>query len=123
MHSEAAFGQAASGYFACVTAFVGMGDVSGKHRVGGGLAAPSYHTTVRTVPYTAVQLERAKRRDSWTRLTNPSWRSSPVVTAWFMWLASALHQGPRPLVAEIQALCHGRPRRNNARARGQRRFH
>jgi hypothetical protein len=37
----------------------------------GQLLAPASHTTVRTVPYTAVHAEHLRRRCSWTRLTRP----------------------------------------------------
>ena len=50
----------------------------------GRLPAPGAHTTVRTVPYTAVQEKRASRRSSSRKLTSPILRSILVGTAWFM---------------------------------------
>jgi len=50
----------------------------------GQLLAPASHTTVRTVPYTAVHAEPLRRRCSWTRLTRPWWLNQRPGTAWFM---------------------------------------
>ena len=58
---------------------------------------PASHTTVRTVPYTAVHEAHASLRCSSRKLKSPILRSMRVGTAWCMWLAPAFHHGPRPL--------------------------
>jgi hypothetical protein len=50
----------------------------------GRLPAPGAHTTVRTVPYTAVHAELASLWCSSSKLTSPSCRSASFGTAWFM---------------------------------------
>ena len=51
------------------------------YRVAGAVTHPGSHTTVRTVPYTAVHVERASRRCSSMKLTSPRRRNTTVGTA------------------------------------------
>ena len=64
---------------------------------------PPSHTTVRTVPYTAVHEVPLSLLCRLRRLTSPIWSNVQIGTAWFMWLAPAFHHGPRPLEAEFFA--------------------
>ena len=84
---------------------------------------PSSHTTVRTVPYTAVQAEQWSLRCRSRRLGSPSCVSQRVGTAACMWDAPAFHHGPRPLEAEAQARSGSRPRFMSSLARVRGRFH
>ena len=85
--------------------------------------APSSHTTVRTVPYTAVRSGHCSRRCSSIRLRRPRWRKKRAGTAWPIWDAAAFHHGPCPLYAEVKALWRSSPSCMSRFARVRGRFH
>jgi hypothetical protein len=68
-----------------------------RNRVGGGLTAPTSHTTVRAVRHTAVHVRFCKRRCSSRRLKSPCRASHVTEIAKFIWDAPAFHHGPLPL--------------------------
>ena len=84
---------------------------------------PSSHTTVRTVPYTAVQdVARATRKLS-SSDTSPRRVNSAFRKASFMCGAPAFHQAPRPFEADFQAGSPSSPRCISFRRRVAGRFH
>ena len=77
-----------------------------------------------TVNLRAYDLAKKLRRLSVSFIgISPSFRKCDIGRAWFMWLAPAFHQGPRPLLADSHARSSLIPSCNSLRCRVRERFH